>query len=370
MPSRVASTVGIIVNPHAGKDIRRLVSAAGHTSDAVKIGIMRRVAAGALEQGVDRVLMSTDTHHLAERAVEGLDGDIEFIDGPRTGSHLDTVAAAREMWKADAGAVVALGGDGTCRDVTIGWPEVPLIAISTGTNNVFPSNVDGTTAGVAAALVATGAVESLASPAKRVELTIDEPGRDAIAHDAALVEAALIGTSFVGARAVNDPASIRWVVACIANPASTGLASIAGRVHPVRRDARGGVLIRLAAPGTRGARRVRVPLSPGTFATLDVESIEPIQESSTIELPGGGVLAYDGERDTPVSADATIRVSITPSGPRLIDVESVLTAAALDGRFDVTSSRSTTSASRPLLGSASRSGTRPTAPTRKDTHGD
>lgn len=342
------STVGIIVNPHAGKDIRRLVSAAGHTSDSVKIGIMRRVAAGALEQGVERVLMSTDTHHLAERAVEGLGGNIEFVEGPTTGSHLDTVAAARAMWKAEAGAVVVLGGDGTCRDVTIGWPEVPLIPISTGTNNVFPSSVDGTTAGVAAALVATGAVGSSAAPAKRVELTIDEPGKDAVAHDAALVEAALIDTSFVGARAVSDPASIRWVVACIANPASTGLASIAGRVHPVGRDAAGGVVIRLAAPGTACIRQVRVPLAPGNFATLDVESIEPLDESTTIELPGGGVLAYDGERDTPVSADAAISVSITSSGPRLIDVESVLTAAALEGLFDV----------------------RATSTSRKDTHGD
>jgi len=349
----VVSTVGIIVNPHAGKDIRRLVSAAGHTSDAVKIGIMRRVAAGAFEQGVERVLMSTDTHHLAERAVDGLDGDVEFVDGPKTGSHLDTVAAAREMWKADAGAVVALGGDGTCRDVTIGWPEAPLIAISTGTNNVFPSNVDGTSAGVAAALVATGTVEFDATPAKRVELTIDEPGKDAVAHDAALVEAALISTPFVGARAVSDPASIRWVVACIANPATTGLASIAGRVHPVDRDGPGGVLIRLASPDSTTVRRIRVPLAPGSFATLDVASIEPLAESTTIELPGGGVLAYDGERDTPVSADARVSVSITPSGPCLIDVESTLAAAAVAGHFDV---RSTTTASTP--------------PSRKDTHGD
>ncbi len=352
MSGRVASTVGIIVNPHAGKDIRRLVSAAGHTSDSVKIGIMRRVAAGALEQGVDRVVMSTDTHHLAERAVDGFDGNIEFIDGPGTGAHHDTVAAARAMWKADAGAVVVLGGDGTCRDVAVGWPEVPLIPISTGTNNVFPSSVDGTSAGVAAALVAMGAVASIAPPAKRVELTIDEPGTDTVTHDAALVEAALVDTSFVGARAVNDPASIRWVVACIANPASTGLASVAGRLHPVRRDAPGGVVIHLAAPGTVGARRVRVPLAPGSFATLDVASIEPLDESTPIELPGGGVLAYDGERNTPVSERATVSVSITPSGPRLIDVESALTAAAHDRRFDTSGDCN------------------PPAPSRKDTHGD
>lgn len=346
------STVGIIVNPHAGKDIRRLVSAAGHTSDAVKIGIMRRVAAGAIEQGVERILMSTDTHHLAERAVEGLTGNVEFVEGPRTGSHLDTVAAAREMWKAGAGAVVVLGGDGTCRDVTIGWPEIPLIPISTGTNNVFPSSVDGTTAGVAAALVATRAVESTATPAKRVELSIDQPKRGTIEHDAALVEAALIDTSFVGARAVSDPTTIRWVVACIANPGSTGLASIAGRVHPVRRDEAGGVLVRLARPGSPGTRQVRVPLAPGTFATLVVESVEPIDQSTTVELTGGGVLAYDGERTTPVPVGSTVHVAITSSGPRLIDVEATLTVAARRSLFD-----------------ALASPTRKT-PSGKDTHGD
>jgi predicted polyphosphate/ATP-dependent NAD kinase len=342
------SSVGIIVNPNAGKDIRRLTSASGQTSDAVKIGIMRRAAVGALETGAERILFSSDTHHLAERAVEGLDGVIEFLDTPLTGSHLDTVAAARTMWKEQVGAVIALGGDGTCRDVATGWPDVPLIAISTGTNNVFPSTVDGTTAGVAAALVATCAVpvEAVSRRVKRVALRIDSPS--SVAHEHALVEAALIDTAFVGARAVNDPTTIRWVVACIANPASTGLASIAGRVHPVGRNEPGGVLIRLGA----GGRRVRVPLAPGTFTTLDVEAVEPLDSSMAIELPGAGILAFDGERTTPVSADSTITVSIETSGPRLLDVDTTLAMAAGDRRFDVTH--------------APDGGT----PRRKDIHGD
>ena len=110
--SRV-STVGVIVNPRAGKDIRRLVSGASHTSDATKVGIVRRVVAGALEQGVERVLVASDTRRLALRAIDGLDGPIELVDTPHTGSHLDTVIAARELWKQEAGAVVVLGGDGT-----------------------------------------------------------------------------------------------------------------------------------------------------------------------------------------------------------------------------------------------------------------
>ena len=330
-------TVGVIINPHAGKDIRRLVSAAGQTSDAVKIGIVRRCVIGALEQGAQRILLSSDTHQLAERAVEGIDGPIESVESPLTGSHLDTIAAARSMWKEQAGVVIALGGDGTCRDVATGWPDAPLIALSTGTNNVFPSALDGTTAGVAAALVATGSVDiaDVSHRAKRVALRIDDPRRDTAHHEIALVEAALIDTTFVGARAVNDPHTIRWVVAAIAEPASTGVASIAGRVHPVDRREPGGVLIRLGA----GGRQVRVPLSPGSFATVDVESVTPLAAGEPVDLPGGGVLAFDGERTTPVSPDSTITVSIETSGPRVVHVDSTLVAAARSQLFDVSSRR-------------------------------
>ena len=38
------STVGVIVNPVAGKDIRRLVTSASHTSDSAKIGIDLNIA--------------------------------------------------------------------------------------------------------------------------------------------------------------------------------------------------------------------------------------------------------------------------------------------------------------------------------------
>ena len=246
------------------------------------------------------------------------------------------------MWKDDAGAVVVLGGDGTCRDVAIGWPDAPLIPISTGTNNVFPGTLDGTTAGVAAALVATGAVDiaDVGHVAKRVALRIDDPSRGTVHHDTALVEAALIGTTFVGARAVNDPSTIRWVAAAIAEPASTGVASIAGRVHPVGRCERGGVLLRLGAgEGGRGGRRVRVPLAPGSFATVEVQSVEPLTLGDTVEVPGGGVLAYDGERTTPVGDDAAITVSIEASGPRIIDVEATLVVAARSQLFDVSPGR-------------------------------
>ena len=238
------STVGVIVNPWAGKDIRRLHAAVGHTPDSVKAGIIRRVVIAAAECGASRIVLGGDANGLAARAVNGLHLHIpvELIDEEPTGSRLDTVRAAARMWKEQCGAVVVLGGDGTCRDVVIGWPDVPMVAISTGTNNVFPMSIDGSSAGAAAALVASGAVPitDVARRAKRISVQIADPHRGHI-NDVALVEVALVDAAFSGARAVVDASAIRCVVAATATPASTGLSSIAGRLHPVcaRRAGRG-----------------------------------------------------------------------------------------------------------------------------------
>ena len=78
------AVVGIIANPLAGKDVRRLVTAASHTSDAAKIGIVRRVAIAAVESGATRVLLADDRHHLGTRAVHGvgLDDVVALLDLP------------------------------------------------------------------------------------------------------------------------------------------------------------------------------------------------------------------------------------------------------------------------------------------------
>jgi predicted polyphosphate/ATP-dependent NAD kinase len=266
------SIVGVIVNPWAGKDIRRLHAAVGHTPDTVKAGIVRRVVIAAAECGASRIVLGNDASGLAARAIDRLElaVPVDLLDEEPTGSRLDTVHAAARMWKEQCGAVVVLGGDGTCRDVVIGWPDVPLVAISTGTNNVFPMAIDGSSAGAAAAFVAAGLVSitDIAQRAKRISVHIDDP-RTGHSDDMALVEVALIDAAFSGARAVVDASAIRCVVASTATPASTGLSSIAGRLHPVGRHDEGGVYVRFGP----GGRRVRMPLMPGSFATVDVAEV-------------------------------------------------------------------------------------------------
>jgi predicted polyphosphate/ATP-dependent NAD kinase len=326
------STVGVIVNPWAGKDIRRLHAAVGHTPDTVKVGIIRRVVIAAAESGATRIVLGSDASGLAARAVESLDLGVELLDEERTGSRLDTVHAAARMWKEQCGAVVVLGGDGTCRDAAIGWPDIPLVAISTGTNNVFPLATDGSSAGAAAAFVATGAVDvtDVTTRAKRISVHIDDP-RSGQIDDVALVEVALIDTDFSGARAVVDATAIRWVVAVAATPASTGLSSIAGRLHPMGRHDAGGVFVRVGP----GDRSVRVPLVPGSFSTVDIAEVRPLAFGVPVVLTGPGMLAFDGERDRRLGTNATVTLTVDHSGPLVIDVEQTLIRAAHQQRFDV-----------------------------------
>jgi hypothetical protein len=324
-------TVGIVVNPWAGKDVRRLHAPVGHTPDTAKVGIVRRVASAALEMGAERVVVARDTGRIGERAVADLAG-VELLDGPGTGSALDTRRAAAQFAELGCRVVVALGGDGTCRDVAIGWRGAPLIAVSTGTNNVFPTMIDATSAGTAAGLVAAGATATCpaGSRAKVLDVTIESPGESTVC-DLALVDVALVDAARTGARAVVTADSIKAVVAAIATPASTGMSSIAGRLHPLGRDEPGAVVVRL---GGHGRRRVRAPIMPGRFDALAVVCVAHIDDGRAVELEGPGVLAYDGERERVLGTGVRAIVTITRDGPMVIDVPATLACAAGLALFD------------------------------------
>jgi predicted polyphosphate/ATP-dependent NAD kinase len=320
----VVNTVGVIVNPIAGKDIRRLATAASHTSDSSKIETVRRGIIAAVEAGAGRVIVSADPHRLAERAVHGLHLPVDVLDIELRRDRSDTTDAAAAMWKAGVDVVLVLGGDGTCRDVAKGWPDATLIPISTGTNNVYPISIDATSAGTAAGFVATGAVDPdlVVRRSKKVNVIVEDRG--SVIHDLALVDLAFIDAQFVGARAVLDPASVRLVAAAIATPMSTGLSSIVGRLLPVDRWHPGGAIVRLGD----ATRRVRAPLSPGAFSTFGVTEARRLDDGEPVTFHGPGILAFDGERDMRISAESTVTVSIDSVGPFIIDVGRTLSAAA------------------------------------------
>ena len=146
------STVGIIANPAAGKDIRRLVAHGRVVSNQEKANILRRVFAGIVSTGTDQILIMPDHSGLARPATADVEGEIEidFVDMPTADHQGASTNAARAMVEQGVDCIVTLGGDGTNRVVAKGCREVPLVPISTGTNNVFPANTEGTLAGIAA----------------------------------------------------------------------------------------------------------------------------------------------------------------------------------------------------------------------------
>ncbi|MDH3679514.1 MAG: NAD(+)/NADH kinase [Acidimicrobiia bacterium] len=329
------ATVGLIANPAAGKDIRRLVSAASPVSDMAKIGIVRRAAIGAFEGGAERLLLADDRHALARRATDGLGLPVEVLDLPLLSSGRDTQRAAAAFADARVGAVVVLGGDGTHRDVVKGWRRAPIVALSTGTNNVFPRAHEATVAGYAAGITASGqvALSQIARHAKVIDVDIHRAdGTES--RELGLVDLALISSSFTGSRAVWDAASVIQLVAAIAEPATVGLSAIAAALAPTDRHQPGGVAVlfpRGAGGRCRRPRSVRCPIAPGLYVDVAIADYRQVAAGEPVTLDGPGTLSFDGERDVVLRCGDRAVARIASDGPNVIAVDRALLVAVAGG---------------------------------------
>ena len=304
--------VGVIANPASGRDIRRLVAGASVFGNADKAGMVFRLLAGLGATGVDRVLMmpATDglstTLHRHLRTAHDLPV-LEELPMQLDGSAQDSLDAVAAMRARDVRAIVVLGGDGTHRVVAKGCGEVPLCAISTGTNNAFPELRETTVAGMAVGLVATGRAAVL-----RRESAL------AVGGDLALVDVAVSRERFIGARAVWRPADVSELFVTFANPSAVGLSAIAGALEPLPRGGGRGLHVRLGE-----GRTVTVPLAPGLVAPVSVASHRVIELGEEITLaPGDGTIALDGERELERRGQPiTVRLV---EGPLTIDIDATL----------------------------------------------
>ena len=149
----MTASVGIIANPASGKDIRRLVAHGSVFDNNEKVNIIERVLLGLDALGIDQVLAMPDIAGLAGHARHRakIDMQVDLLDFPLKNSAADSTRAAELMARAGAGCIVTLGGDGTNRAVARGCGYVPIVPVSTGTNNAFPVMIEGTLAGMAAA---------------------------------------------------------------------------------------------------------------------------------------------------------------------------------------------------------------------------
>lgn len=317
MSVRHGGTVGLIVNPAAGRDIRRLVGAASVMPNHEKSSIVQRLVAGLEAGGVQRLLYLNDGSGIVAAALNRRRTAMTLEPLPihAEGTVMDSINAARRLAAEDVGVIVTLGGDGTNRAVASVCGAVPVIAISSGTNNVFPATVDGTVAGVAAACIISGGadLDVVAPRAKWVEVATDTT------NDVALVDVAVCRAAFRGAVAIWDPRRIRALVLSRGEPWAVGLSAIGGRLQPVTADDHAGLYVELG----EGGREVTAVIVPGLVCQVAVRGwrLLALGEPVTLDVRDG-IVALDGERELRAQDCAT--ATVTAHGPRLVDIPRLL----------------------------------------------
>jgi predicted polyphosphate/ATP-dependent NAD kinase len=318
--------VGLILNPHAGRDVRRLVTPASSLTNYERVNVARRVLTGLRGAGIHRVWYLPDRHALVAHAAESVpDLDLVSAIPASTDTPEDTLRATSAMVEAGARVLITHGGDGTNRLVAMRSGDVPLVPLAAGTNNVFPFSIEATAAGFAAGVLAGGLVgEGCTYRHKRIRVRIGER------EEYALVDAAVLRDEMVGSRAVWEP---ERVIACMvtrAAPGAVGLSGLAGALLGVSPIEPVGAYVEMGS-GTR----ILALIAPGLVAQTEVRSVQLLAVGDSVTIgPVRGTLSLDGERQLPLS-DQRATLMLQADGPRVVDVPATLALAQRAGAFRV-----------------------------------
>ena len=291
-------SVGIVVNSASGRDVRRLVSAATVVDNAQKGSMAVRLLAGLASVGVDEILVMPLDPTVAgpiarvSRLIEVESGrrlpPMTWLDMPVESGPRDTCTALDMMADAGVSAICILGGDGTQRLAVGRIGDIPLTALSTGTNNVFSEWAEATVAGLATGYVATGRVP-------RTDACVREHARVVRCGDhreAALVDVAVTRSVFTGARASWRADQFEEVSAVFTSPTAIGLSTVVTACADAPRHRAIAARVR-----TGVGRPVKVPLAPGLIVEVQVGEPEYLALGQSVEIPPGrGAISLDGER--------------------------------------------------------------------------
>lgn len=327
------SKAGLIINPDAGKDVRRFVSYATYSSNFTKVELGKRVVSGFNAAGVEEVLVMHDHMGLGEDVVVTLEKKVSskltLVPTRCTGTVSDTVEAASKMVEMGVDVIVAIGGDGTLRAVFKGARDTPLTLVSAGTNNVTGAYYDATLVGYAAGIVATQKklLKIFARRAKLLKVLVNNTLRDI-----ALIDVAGVSLPYTGAKAIVDPEYVNFAVFTKGEPLDIGLASIVGFYDPTSFEDDHGYYMEFDT--SKGIPIKAVPM-PGIFKVFYLKKALKLKIGEKVLLPRGiYTLALDGEREIEVGEDDFVEVTITREGPLLLNIPKILKYYSYSSRID------------------------------------
>jgi predicted polyphosphate/ATP-dependent NAD kinase len=337
-----APIVGIIANPASGRDVRRFVAHSTVFDNHEKSAIVRRALTGLEAVGITRIAyMPEDDFGIVDHAVGALRGQnmclgmqVEPLPMVVTGTGADSTRAAQLLVEMGAACIITLGGDGTNRAVAKGCATLPLVPISTGTNNVFPVFAEGTAAGMAAGLVAlrrAGAGSLQRMPCLDVIV-------DGVPTERALVDVVVSSMPFLGSRAIWEMSRVREVVIARVLPGAIGFSALGGALldSPASQKAGVGVHVVLG----EGDHEVLVALGSGQVQWVNIARYRWMELAEEVRLgQGAGTVALDGEREIELSATSVVDVRLSADGPFVVDVPTALREATLAGHLSRRHSR-------------------------------
>lgn len=228
--------IGVIVNPSAGRDVRRLVSWANAVSHQEKVNTVLRLLGAAAALGLRQAWLMPDPAGLGARIAEkartaqaaggAVLPEVRMLPIDCRDRVDDSLQAARALRAMGVAAMAVLGGDGTHRAVAQGCGDLPLLALSTGTNNAFPDLREPTLSGIALGLYLSGRIPDAIALRPNKVLRVHGVQGEAIA----LVDVVVTRQRAVAARAVYSADDVHSVYVSFAQPQSIGLSSIAAWV--------------------------------------------------------------------------------------------------------------------------------------------
>ena len=280
--------------------------------------VVARIAAGADAMGIGEIFSVREPFRIAERALEwmSLKASVHLLDVPLDHSAEDSARGIQALVKEGISHVVSLGGDGTQRVLAKTAPNIYLIPLSTGTNNVFPLAIEPTFAGMAGALGARGLLplEDLTRRAKVAHFSIADRVKDM-----ALIDVGRVENDFVGNLRPFKAENIQELILTRALPGSIGMSPIGGLIDPLEECEDQGLYVRLGS-----GREIPIPVAPGQFRNVQVEEAKRINLGEQISLGSLGLIEVDGDRLYRIGPNESVKVTIRRDGPHVYDVSAAM----------------------------------------------
>lgn len=322
--------VGIIANPTSGKDIRRLVGHAMVVGNREKVNIVKRVLIGLHSAGVREVFIMPDRFGIGSQSIRDLKNShpqviegVDILDMPVEDSGEDTNRAAATLSEMGAQAIITLGGDGTVRVAAKGAGDVPILPISTGTNNVLPKFIEGTVAGLAAgrfAISSSKKQKTTVERQKKINVIINGEFRDI-----ALVDLVLTNDMHLGSRAIWDAGKLLQIAVTRALAEDIGFSSIIAIVRIIYPENPFGATAKISKDG-KYDQQIYAAIGPGMIEGFCLNEVRTMKPGERIPILSSrpAAIALDGEREFVLREGDHAEFQLSLEGPFFINIRKAL----------------------------------------------